>query len=906
MAAVSTSEDKHGLSRSGSGGRSKSRDGRPQRSPSTSSATSNSRRNKVMEEMFRSGVEIGPEKFASKVFVRSNSGGSSQNGATSPSVVTVAESDADIDGACSSSSHDSEADERALARRKHRHQSHSSKGITKSPKPSLLKRSSSRDKTSGHTTTEEMSDDAMDVAVRARSGSKGRKHRDERGQQSPTKTEHDSTKDTPRTTARKVVRKDEADIDDADAKKARPVRIRYEQAGRGVGGGKREISHASLGKLVARLTDAQKYDTEFRDVFLLTYRCFCSPYDFIKKLMKRYTAVLTLCGGLDAETLKETQLLLEQIAQEEENDRSSTCTSISTARSDINTGMEASVSIMRVLSVLKYWIKESGFIEMDLLTDRRAQKKLMAFLAEIQSTSPVKSIRQHAEGMLLGVAQIVRHQQQKEQQQKEQQLKEQQSKEQATAVAASNVAAASGQVGSPIISAISPASPPPSLGSPPLPPPPPLSASSSVSSVTETGSSMGGESPLQNRSERSTESILSSAMSKLKLTRSSSDPKREKSMVKLKTKVNSTDIFQLRNRPTEDSTIKRSTSTGQTTGSSAPAIKRNVTTGSAETDAQRNTGNTGNTGNNGNAGWEDVIQDTLHRARLTAASQRSSRTSYDNVEPLSGVSAQEMADQLTLMEAESYFTKISPRELTNKAWTRENKHKEAPHVMALIELFDATAEWVSSEILHPQLQAVERAKIIMLFIDAADNCYQMNNFNTLFEITTGLTAPCIRTLNTTWGLVSAYALEKYQCLQQICSPDDNYRNYRQAYALAEGQPRLPCWFILVKDLFTFEEAMKSIEDGLVNWSKFRKIYKVINEALDRQNMNYLPSDGSGSTGISRKGKGALRHDRKLQVYIRHRLDTIRKDSSVLYQLARNANTQESILFVNSLSEAGFL
>ncbi|KAF4322569.1 hypothetical protein BBO99_00003874 [Phytophthora kernoviae] len=554
--------------------------------------------------------------------------------------------------------------------------------------------------------------------------------------------------------ARKVPQSDDETTEGGDnaTPKARPVRVRYETPERGMGG-KREISHASLGKLIARLTDAHQYDTEFRDVFLLTFRCFCSPYDFIKKLLKRYTAVLSLCGGVDAEALEETQHVLDQITLEEEegDQRSSTVTSISTARSDINTSMEANVSIMRLLSVLKFWIKESGFIEQDLANDRKAQKKLMAFLSEIKDSSPIPSIRRHAENLLLTVVQISR---------------------------------------------------------------------------------------------------------------------------------------------------------GVTTGSAEEAIKAN--------DDGTSTGR----------GFDAIIQDTLQRARLTAASRKSARISYDNVEPLSGLSAQELADQLSLMEADQYFSKLNPRELTNKAWTRENKHREAPHVMALIELFDATAEWVSSEILHPHLQAVERAKMITLFIDAADNCYQMNNFNTLFEITTGLSAPCIRQLNTTWSLVSAAAQEKYQCLQQVCSPDDNYRSYRQAFALAEGQPRLACWFILVKDLFTYEEAMKSTEDGLVNWQKFRKIHRVISEALDRQNFNYVPVNSNGvggvvgasgvggptssAVGVSRKGRGILRHDRKTQIHIRHRIDTIRKDSSVLYQLARNANTQESILFVNSLSEAGFL
>ncbi|TDH73387.1 hypothetical protein CCR75_006402 [Bremia lactucae] len=716
---------------------------------------------------------------------------------------------------------------------------------------------------------------------------------------------------SPRSLARKLVlMNDDNGIDEHSLVKPRPVRIRYETPARGMGG-KREIAFASLGKLIARLTDAHEYDTEFRDVFLLTYRSFCSPYDFIKKLLKRYKAVLSLSSPVSAETLENTQRLLDQIAlDEEENEqRASIVTSLSTAKSDINTGMEANVSMMRLLSVLKYWIKESTFIEQDLVCDRKSQKKLVALLKEIQCTSPIPSICRHAENLLLTVAQLL-------------------SAQKPHGHPAHNLQG-SARVVVP-------------KGSLKVPPPPTLVTSSSASALPDRpnlrlGAEVGpyiqnlkavprthhqsdrGDAPSQLHIE---------TMTKLALPRSTSDPKREPSMVKLRTKNTNGDIFQLRSRPTptgaEDhakiaaphasiaaapALIHRTQRHGAKPHSGAtvaPKMMRGITTGSAEAlslaSAQA-------------GGLDAVIQDTLQRARVTASSRRSARISYDNIEPLSGLSAQELADQLTLVEADQYFSKLNPRELTNKAWTRETKYREAPHVMALIELFDGTAEWVSSEILHPQLQAVERAKIITLFIEAADQCYQMNNFNTLFEISTGLLAPCIRQLNTTWSLINASALEKYQCLQQVCSPEDNYRSYRQAFALAEGHPRLACWFILVKDLFTYEESMKTMEDGLVNWQKFRKIFRVINDTLDRQNFAFIRSNLGGATGggtgantgnVSRKGRGILRHDRKIQLHIRHRIDTIRKDSSVLYQLARNANTHESILFVNSLSEAGFL
>ncbi|RLN74592.1 hypothetical protein BBJ28_00023993 [Nothophytophthora sp. Chile5] len=543
---------------------------------------------------------------------------------------------------------------------------------------------------------------------------------------------------------------------------------------------------------------------------------------------------------------------------------------------------------MRLLSVLKFWIKESGFIEQDLAGDRKAQKKLLAFLGEIHDTSPIPSIRRHADNLLLTVVQLLSAQ------------KQQQAQTPPVLVTSSSVSAL-----------------PDSMGSRGGEPPPPAATAAALAMAHQLSDRGASHSRMR-----------AQAASKLQLSRSSSDPKRERSMVKLRTKNPSGDIFQLRSRSipagaedhaaaaaaTRDRAMRQQPAAAAAV---APKIARGITTGSAEAAVKATT----------SGGFDEIIQDTLQRARLTAASRSSARISYDNVEPLAGLGAQELADQLTLMEADQYFAKLNARELTNKAWTRESKHREAPHVMALIELFDATAEWVSSEILHPQLQAVERAKIITLFVDAADNCYQMNNFNTLFEITTGLSAPCIRQLNTTWGLVGAAALEKYQCLQQVCSPDDNYRSYRQAFALAEGQPRLACWFILVKDLFACEEAMKSTEDGLVNWLKFRKIYRIISEALDRQNFNYVPASGGSSSnmavggsggvsggaanglsasGVSRKGRGILRHDRKTQIHIRHRLDTYVPPLSICLLLARNANTQESILFVNSLSEAGFL
>nr|CCA22490.1 conserved hypothetical protein [Albugo laibachii Nc14] len=570
----------------------------------------------------------------------------------------------------------------------------------------------------------------------------------------------------------------------------RPVRIRYlESEARN---GKRPILHASLGKLIVRLTDSHHVDdTQFRDIFLLTYPCFCTPYEFVKKLMKRYVVVRNVASVSERARSIKTQVMLKDTRDDQKETgmlRSTT----------IHTETEAHVSVIRLINLLKFWIKESGYIQKDL-EDGRAAIKLNTFLTEIQSDSPISSARQLAESLQKSIAQLIRRSSKPKQQNSDK------------------------------------------------------ASSPARSSEPQSGAKVREKSPSHYRSPASETKPLQPETSRT--TRSVSDSLDELVTKKL------------------DASQPPKLSRGFTGGQSKKARPRKLS--------------------------EDATKPVTRN-------ERASSLNFDNIAPLSNLSADELATQLTLLEADHYFAKVGRRELTNKAWTRTDKYIQAPNVMALIELFDATAEWVSSEILHPQLQAADRAKVIVLFIEAASICHQLNNFDTLFEIMTGLSAPCVRHLKSTWGLVPVSASEKHQVLLQICSPEDNYRCYRHSFKSAEGSPRLPCWFILVKDLFSYEDAIPSMQDGLVNWQKFCKLYHVIQDALYPQNFGYLSSEASFPDQFGKKERGKILLNVKAQNYIRHRLDRVRKNSHVLYQLAHQANTQESLIFVNTLSEAGFL
>ncbi|KDO34156.1 hypothetical protein SPRG_19011 [Saprolegnia parasitica CBS 223.65] len=557
------------------------------------------------------------------------------------------------------------------------------------------------------------------------------------------------------------------------AKKKLPSVI-YETPTRGISNARREISHASLGRLVAKLTDAHHYDTEFRDGFLLTYRCHSTAYEFVKKLIKRYKAAMKLMNPSSIEC--------DPTNADEERFSIPSNEAI-----DVNTQAEANISIMRAMSVLKFWIRESGYIEADLSDDRKAQKKLFLFLEDIRKTSPIPSIVRHAETMLHVVGKIL----------KASTMLRQQLKHHET----------------------------PQQGSRPYDMPSPL----------DLGNEDDGVSMAVDALSRSAPAPASTSGAPM-LTRSSSDSTKEPS-----TKV---------------PTLAR----GMTTGSSQYGVDAAMLLSSASSHSSS--------------------FGPLTRSQSDSTREKGKYMSVSRSEPLSGISAQEAAEQLTLLEEYRYL-KIQPRELTNKNWTSANKHMDSPNVLALIELFDARAGWVSSEILHPKLQAKQRAKMIAYFIDVAEACHQLHNFNTLFEVITGLKAPCIQQLKTTWDLLPQAQNDRFECLKNICAQDNNYATYRQAFALAE-------------------ESMPTIEHGLICFQKFRKIHRAIVDALSCQNVRY-----TSTTTVGRRRK-ALVPEKNQQMMLRHRLETIRKPSAELFRLAKNANRQENVLFVNSLADAGFM
>jgi son of sevenless-like protein len=197
----------------------------------------------------------------------------------------------------------------------------------------------------------------------------------------------------------------------------------------------------------------------------------------------------------------------------------------------------------------------------------------------------------------------------------------------------------------------------------------------------------------------------------------------------------------------------------------------------------------------------------------------------------------------------------------------------------MIEMFNARTEWVASEVLDSSHK--NRAKVLKFFIEVADHCRKIHNFNTLFEIIAGLRRPEVQRLSITWCRVESYYVEKYGALKELCDQGDNYNAYRAAYRACEGYQRLPPILVVVKDLFQADEQGKDdpkLKDGgkMVNFKKYRQVYSLVDNFMRCKDHPYCLTRQRGidkakpsSSSSSRVAVGRNRNSKQREVQLAH-------------------------------------
>eukprot|EP01094_Clydonella_sp_ATCC50884_P005879 TRINITY_DN1486_c0_g1_i1.p1 TRINITY_DN1486_c0_g1~~TRINITY_DN1486_c0_g1_i1.p1 ORF type:complete len:1136 (+),score=369.66 TRINITY_DN1486_c0_g1_i1:225-3632(+) len=194
----------------------------------------------------------------------------------------------------------------------------------------------------------------------------------------------------------------------------------------------------------------------------------------------------------------------------------------------------------------------------------------------------------------------------------------------------------------------------------------------------------------------------------------------------------------------------------------------------------------------------------------------------------------EVARQLTLIEA-NMFRSIRPRELLNQSWNKSPD--KAPNVLALIERFNTISGWVMTTIVMADKFDVQ-VKTIQHFIEIADKCRLLNNFNASMAIMAGFADSSVHRLKKHWSSLNPKISDTLGTLKSILSSDQNYKAFR-AHLKGVELPCIPYLGMYLTDLTFIEDGNpNTTKDGLVNFFKRNLISQVIADIQQYQQTPY--------------------------------------------------------------------
>ncbi|KAI8339106.1 ras guanine nucleotide exchange factor domain-containing protein [Chlamydoabsidia padenii] len=253
----------------------------------------------------------------------------------------------------------------------------------------------------------------------------------------------------------------------------------------------------------------------------------------------------------------------------------------------------------------------------------------------------------------------------------------------------------------------------------------------------------------------------------------------------------------------------------------------------------------------------------------------------------------ELARQLTIMDFKMYSS-IRPIECLDKAWSRETPDDVAPtaiNIRASIEYCNQVTSWVSDAILS-QNDIKKRSNLIKFWVQVAEKCRELNNFNTCMAILSAFDNSSVGRLKRTWEMVGARTNQILSHIRKIMGANRNFSEYRQLIH-SVNPPCIPFLGIYLQDLTFIEDGNSNVikkSKDLINFAKREKTAEVIREIQQYQTLFYK-----------------LKAVDEMQSFIKDNLRSTR-DEDQLYKesLKLEPREREDEKITRLLQESGFL
>ncbi|KAK3697424.1 hypothetical protein QZH41_019237, partial [Actinostola sp. cb2023] len=202
----------------------------------------------------------------------------------------------------------------------------------------------------------------------------------------------------------------------------------------------------------------------------------------------------------------------------------------------------------------------------------------------------------------------------------------------------------------------------------------------------------------------------------------------------------------------------------------------------------------------------------------------------------------ELARQITIIDHE-YFCAVTADDIQKKVAMGTGKKRQVDQEPRLLvervaDRFNQLSTWVVASILTEE-SPEKRAEMFVNFIETAKQCLEFRNFNAVMAIVAAaLGSAPIRRLSRTTEFIPKEVLELHSKFEMLMDPKDNYKRYRTTLR-SSPTPAVPYCGIYMKDLtFIAEGNPDFLKGGLVNLSKRRQVYLVVNEIRRFQKNSY--------------------------------------------------------------------
>jgi hypothetical protein len=195
-----------------------------------------------------------------------------------------------------------------------------------------------------------------------------------------------------------------------------------------------------------------------------------------------------------------------------------------------------------------------------------------------------------------------------------------------------------------------------------------------------------------------------------------------------------------------------------------------------------------------------------------------------------------IAEQITWKDYE-IFRRIHPRECLNQNWTKTNKSKLAPNIVALIDRYNCINNWAQTFILSNENER-NRAQCLAKIIKLAECFKNQSNFNALAAIYYALESNAVHRLRKTWDSIPTKIRAIWDDIKtNLFSNKHNSKNLRKALD-TQSPPCVLYIGLFLKDLTFFEDGNPDTLKGMINWYKRCKLAERIQRIKQCQQVPY--------------------------------------------------------------------